>query len=273
MREYGMLHALPLSFFSRPFYQDVAHNWRGTGLLYLLLLLAAAWVPLTIALQAWLSRLVTTSLLPFADQIPPITIRHGQATVEAKQPCLIKDPATNRVAIILDTTGDITSLEGSQASLLLTRTKLFVRRGPHHIAVHDLAAFGTLHISREVVVRLALWLKGPLLILAYPLAVLCSYAYLLLQATVCAGLGLILAREREPQFNYQTSLRLAILATTPSVVIATAAGLLGLRAPVFLGCLAGLALTLAYLYFAIKASLGPRVSDLGASPDVPSFSP
>lgn len=45
MKNYSVFHPLYLSFFSKSLYQDVAKNWKGTGLAYLLLLLALAWVP------------------------------------------------------------------------------------------------------------------------------------------------------------------------------------------------------------------------------------
>jgi hypothetical protein len=45
MKHYGRLQAVYLSFFSGDLYRDVANNWTGIGLVYLLLLLAAAWLP------------------------------------------------------------------------------------------------------------------------------------------------------------------------------------------------------------------------------------
>jgi hypothetical protein len=40
MRRYSIFHPLVLAFYSKPLYQDVGRRWKGTGLGYLLLLLA-----------------------------------------------------------------------------------------------------------------------------------------------------------------------------------------------------------------------------------------
>ena len=47
MKRYSIFHPLVLSFFSKSLYRDVGKNWRGTGLLYLLLIIALLWIPST----------------------------------------------------------------------------------------------------------------------------------------------------------------------------------------------------------------------------------
>ncbi len=44
MKRFGLFHPIWMSFYSRALYRDVAQNWKGTGFLYLLFLLALSWI-------------------------------------------------------------------------------------------------------------------------------------------------------------------------------------------------------------------------------------
>ena len=55
MQEYNNTHTPYMSFYSAPFYQDVARNWHGLGFFYLFLLVIITWLPDIYALQKWVS--------------------------------------------------------------------------------------------------------------------------------------------------------------------------------------------------------------------------
>ena len=78
MKRYSIFHPLVLSFFSKSLYQDVGRNWRGTGLLYLLLVLALVWIPTIIKGQLAMSRWVDGDSKEITKQVPAITITKGQ---------------------------------------------------------------------------------------------------------------------------------------------------------------------------------------------------
>ncbi len=52
MRRYGIIHAPVLAFYSRAFYRDVGTQWGGLSFLYLMLLLAACWLPFLVTTNA-----------------------------------------------------------------------------------------------------------------------------------------------------------------------------------------------------------------------------
>ncbi|HUT34494.1 MAG TPA: DUF1189 family protein [Planctomycetota bacterium] len=272
MRRYSALRAPLLAFYSKALYRDVARNWRGSGVLYPLMLLAVCCVPVVVVAQLRAFTPLAARLAPIAEQLPTITISLGEVSVEATQPYVVKDARTGKAVVILDTTGQTTSLAGTEAKFLLTKTKLFIRQGADDVAAHDASDLPFRRVDREVAAGWLWWLKGPLALLLYPVLLLLSYVYVLAQDTVCGGFGLLVVRNRRWQFDYQTVMRLTGVAATPAVVAATVALVAGLSAPLLVWVIGCFALTMAYLCFAIQATTELRGSDLGASPDVPSFS-
>ncbi|HRR82735.1 MAG TPA: DUF1189 family protein [Planctomycetota bacterium] len=271
--DYSLLHAPLLAFYSKPFYRAVARHWRGSGVLYPLLLLAVCAIPVSVAIQVRVFRPLAARLSPLVAQVPPITIAGGEVSVEADQPYFIRDARTARPIAILDTTGTITSLQGTDALLLLTRTRLLVRQGADDVVAHDASVLPFRRVDRDLASGWLWWLKGPLALLLYPVFLLLSYLYFLAQGIVCTGVGLLLVRKRRWQFNYHTMMRLSSTATTPAVVLATLALLAGMSAPLPAWLLLCFAITLGYLCYAVRAATELRGSDLGASPDMPSFTP
>ena len=272
MRRYSALRAPLLAFYSKALYRDVARNWSGSGVLYPLLLLAACCVPVMVCLQFRAFGPRAAWLAPIVEQIPPITIADGEVSVEATQPYFIRDSKTGKPVAILDTTGQVPSLKGTEARLLLTKTQLFVRQATGEVMAADAAELPFRRMDRRKATLWVWWLNGPLAAALYLVLIPLAYVYLLAQDIVCAGLGLLLVRDQRWQFNYRTVMRLASVAATPAAILATLAIVAGLRAPLAVWLIACFALTVGYLWFGIRAATELRGSDLDATPDLPSFS-
>jgi len=273
VRRYSTLQAVWRSFGSRSLYRDVALYWSGSGLLYLLVLLAVCAVPVTLAVHLRTFAPLAATMAPLVEQLPPIRITDGQVSVDAPQPYRIRSARTGRVVAIIDTTGKVTSLEGTTATLLLTRTRLFARQSDGEIVGRDVATLPLREVDRQIASRWLWWLRGPLALLLYAVFLLLAYAYLIAQGIVCAGVVLLLLRRRRREFSYHTALRLASVAATPAVLVVTAAVVAGVRAPLLLWLAGCFVVTLAYVLVGVSAGAELRGSDLGASPDVPSFTP
>src|SRR6266550_5998622 len=140
MKRYSIFHPLVLSFFSKSLYRDVGKNWRGTGLLYLLLVLALVWIPTMIAGQIGLSRWVDNDSKAITNQIPAITISNGQVSTDVTTPYFIKDPTTGEDIAIIDTTGQYETLANTNAKLLLTKSKLIVEKSAMETQTYELAS-------------------------------------------------------------------------------------------------------------------------------------
>ncbi len=269
MRRYSILHVPLLAFYSKPLYQDVRRFWRGANVLYLLLLLAVCWLPSMIVLHAGLSRFAARVAPPIIAQMPPITIRNGEASVQGQQPCIIKDPESDKPIAIIDTTGEITSLEGTGAAVLLTRTKVVTAEREHQTRTFELSGVNDFYVDSHVLTKWLTLAKRWLVIVLYPCALLMSYAYRLLQAVIYAAVGMLFARSLHANMTYQASMRLAIVATTPAIILDTIVELAGLRIPFWWPIC--LLIAMSYLYFGVKVNAEPAPSDITPSPDVPTF--
>jgi len=119
-RRYTIIHPLFMSFYSKDFYRDVAKNWKNYAFLYLLFLLALCSVMKTVKIHYDFSAFVTRHAPAYISQFPVITFSNGKASIEADEPYFIKDPKSGEDIIIIDTKGQINSLNDTSAVLLLT---------------------------------------------------------------------------------------------------------------------------------------------------------
>src|SRR5882672_4612007 len=127
MRRTSNLRALALSFFSRQLYREVAHEWLGAGVVYLLLVTFLCVLPPLIAMQAGVARFAREEAVPLLEEIPPIVIRDGHLSAAVPMPLVIR--GQNGVALaILDTTGQVTSLDSTEARMLVTSTHAMFRK-------------------------------------------------------------------------------------------------------------------------------------------------
>ena len=84
MKQFGPLQAIWMSFYSAELYRDVARNWRGSGLLYLTIVLALCWLPTPVRWFVNLRGFATTEAPKIARQFPDINISNG--VMQARPP-------------------------------------------------------------------------------------------------------------------------------------------------------------------------------------------
>ncbi len=144
------LRTIFLSFYASSIYKDALNNGRGYGLKYLLIvtlltsaIISAGWVwkirqinPVQLA-DSIMEIIISEPELTFEEninrflnilsQIPDISIKEGKLITEEARPYPITDPVSGNDVAVIDTTGRYKSLEGTDAALLLTETKLIAR--------------------------------------------------------------------------------------------------------------------------------------------------
>lgn len=126
-RKYSIWNALVLSFYSRDLYADVGRAWKGTGYVYLVLILAIVSFFYAVDFQ-----FAAIDKVPgFAEKVPEFQIVNGQFSTSALQPYIW---GSSESAIVFDTTGKIKTLDqipgaGEMGSfLLVTKTQVLTRR-------------------------------------------------------------------------------------------------------------------------------------------------
>ncbi|MEW5747037.1 MAG: DUF1189 family protein [Nitrospirota bacterium] len=252
MRNYTIIHPLFLSFFSRALYRDVARNWKGWGVAYLLLLLSLFWIPETLKIQKDLSAFLAGSAPHYVEQVPTITITNGQASTKETTPLFIYQRDGTTPFAIIDTTGTTSSLGNSPAVLLLTRTALIARNGLSETRTFDLAGIDELVVDKRTVYQWIEWLKAWLPLMLFPFALFFSFLFHLFQTFFAASIGALFARLFGVTLDFRTLVRLAAVSFTPAVLLQIAHVVLDISFPY--KSLFSFLIALGYLYYAVGAN-------------------
>src|SRR4030095_14975845 len=138
MKRYSIFHPLVVSCFSNSLYRDVGKNWGGTGLLYLLLMIALLWIPTIIKGHLGFARFADNDAKGITQQIPAITITNGHASTNVPQPYFIKNPKTGETLAIIDTR-DNSEAGNTTVPLVLTETKLVTNKSATETRIYDLS--------------------------------------------------------------------------------------------------------------------------------------
>lgn len=267
MRRYNVVQPYWLSFFSKDLYRDVAQNWRGFGFVYLLLLLALAWVPDVVTIHRGFAGFVEKEGEALVAQMPKITITKGEVSVDPPGPHYIKDPETGNVIMVIDTSADASELEKyPDAAVLLTRTQFITRQEKRgQTRIQELTGLN-FSIDREGMRRFLGFFKNSMGFVAYPFALLFSYAYRILQALLYGAIGLAMAGIVKTKLEYAASVRLAVIAVTPVIVVSTLLDTLAKTPPYW--WLLCFVIAMWYLFFGVKAAAeAPQeVSPTGVTP-------
>lgn len=251
MKKFSIIHIPVLSFFSKDLYREVGLYWKGLCFAYLLLLLAICWIPGMVKIHTAFSGFINNQAPAFIDQVPEITITDGQVSIEEPQPYYIKVPDSNDVIAVIDTTGTIKSPEDANAFFLLTNTLIITRQSDFETRTVDLSHVKSFTVDSARITRWLNIIKKFLVVIMYPVALLSSYVYRIIQALIYAAIGLLFASMCKVSLSYGALLRLAVVAMTPCMIIKTAFALAGVYFPC-IGMLYIL-IILAYLYFGVYA--------------------
>ena len=262
MRRFTTVHPLFMSFYSKALYQDVGRNWKKISLLYLLLLLSVCSIPIVFRVHSALSDYLHQEAPKIVKQVPVITIDKGVASVNEEMPYIIKDPESSAPLIIIDTTGKTDSLKGSDAIVLLTKTKLFFRRSARDTRTLDLSEIDTLTIDQA---RVYDWIETFLdyfIFVFYPFALLFSFLFRLVEALIFGAIGMLFARNMKVPLRYQATLSLALVSMTPAIILDTLYNYGDINIPFW--WIINFLIAVGYLFFAVKANAEHAGLEAGA---------
>ncbi len=254
MKRFPMLKALYLSFFSRDLYREVGARWKGTGFLYLLLLLAVTWLPVIYKMHGDLSEEIRQEVPKYLEQMPKITIADGHVSIDRPVPHTILEPDGRTPFMVIDTSGRISSLEQTKATVLLTGDQIMFRRPEGAEKIYDLAGTDAF-IDRERADRWVQAVRRYVPVVAYPVALTASFVDRVLEMMFAIAIGMIFTGWLKAPLDAAAVSRLAAVALTPAIVIYTLLLLAGVHVPgspfVFFTVAA------VYLYFAVRANARP----------------
>ncbi|HRU04206.1 MAG TPA: DUF1189 family protein [Candidatus Brocadiia bacterium] len=246
-----------LSLYSAAFYRDVAKRWSGRGFLYLLVLLSVCWAVEAVIIHIRLRAYLRAEVEPVIEQVPPVVIKSGRASVQAPQPVYIK-AASGETLAILDTSGERLDLNGTNASLLLTRFQLYIKNPRYGLQNIRLRNVSNLSIDRTDL-RRACSLVGRWLVPAAYLPVLAGlYGYRVVQALLYGLIAKLMGLLMGARLSYPACLRLSAVAVTPAVLAATIFSILEFQPPYW--WVACFVIAMICLFFGVTANVPSRQS-------------
>jgi hypothetical protein len=127
MKQFSGWQALFLSFCSPALYRDVARNWTGIALLYLLAVISATSLFVAIQINNWTAQGIEQYINPICDQMPKLTIENGKASIDKPSPYKVSDPKTGRTIITFDTREGKADEALEQSTAVVTATCLIIR--------------------------------------------------------------------------------------------------------------------------------------------------
>ena len=254
-REYNVFQALYMSFYSKHLYGDVAKNWKGACLLYLLMVVALIWIPKSIHLQ-----MQTNDLVAFVDKpdvlakLPSFIIDNGAVSVQGDNPYYF--PSDKMPLAVVDTTGAFASLDDHPlTSVLLTKDRFFYRN-QKQVKSYSVSKVDYLEMNQGVAKAWIDILRSYVGLVAYPLGVLGTYFVRIFYTFIYGLLLWAVSSILKFPVTFGIAWRLAVVARTPILIVTTILGILPFNVP-FLALLTvvGTGFLLRYALYSALAEL------------------
>jgi hypothetical protein len=251
-----------MSFYSKSLYKDVAKNWTGLCLLYLLSLVALCLIPEVMTIQSDLSGYLNTEAPKIIRQFPTITVTKGTASVDQQQPFYIRDEKTGQPIIIIDTTGRVTTLNGSPASILVGKEAVIVRRDNGDTRSFDLSGIDRVTVDKTALYNLTDTIDEWFAFMIYPFALFISFLLHAAEVFFYAAVGVLFLRLSRASMPFRILVRLAAVSITPVMIVSTVLFVAGQNVPYW--WLFSFAASMGYLFYAIRAASSQDVREVSA---------
>ena len=255
MRRYSILHPLWMAFYAGDIYDDVARNWRIQPFLYLIVLLAIGWIPGSMQIQNTVNDWVTHEAPFIIEQMPTITISEGQLSTSVNGPVMIHD-RTDHVFMIIDPTGAYTSLDGTEASVLLTKTEIHVRDATSNVQKQPIFSGPEEQLTQETLYEITDYVRSLVNTFIFPCLVVVSYIFHMVQVLIYGFLGSHYLTALRKALPYRTLVHLAIIAITPAILLDGLHDLMNTPFPSWFWWPVCFLLSIGYLVFGIRVVTG-----------------
>jgi hypothetical protein len=239
---------IPLAFYSQDAYRFVYWKWKVSGVLYLLVLVAIACTLSVTRAQIGFIKWANEEAVFYANQIPKITIQNGEASTDVETPYLIKDE-TGEVAAIIDLTGELKSVDETNARVLLTKTDVSVKKDARETRTYQLAEIRIKEVDKTRILGWVDTAKFWFIPVVYPLIVLFGFIFRLAQVLIYSLVTM--AFIPRAQRTYLRVFRLTAVAVTPIILIDAVVGFFSIEIPAW--WFAGILIAVGYIFFAAKS--------------------
>lgn len=252
MKEYTYIHALYLSFFSRPFYQHVAKNWKGLCFSYLLLALCLYWIPEMVRTQSEVSEFLSAEAPKYIKQVPVIRISQGTVSLQEEVPYYVTVPGKNIPFAIIDPSGQVTSLDKTGAWILLTRSELIIKNNISESRTFSLTGMNDLTIDQKMLFDWVETFTTIFPIILFPFVLFFSFFAYIAQVLLSAWIGTLFVRKFQMAIDFKALIRLSAVSCTPAIILQALHALFNIPFPYRFSI--SFLISLGYLYYAIGSN-------------------
>jgi len=229
------------------FYKEVKDIQLAKGLKYVFSLVLLITVVITIRYSYDFRRGLNIAVNWTIQNLPPIEIQNGVAIVDVKQPFKIIE---EDFAVIIDATGEITSLDGYERGVLLMKDRIMYKESDIKTETYNLSNIQTLRIDENFMRALrrnAVWILFPIMfVMLYIGFCVARFLQILLFSIISVATSSI----ANIKLSYKQLFNIGIYAITPSTILGALLIILGLRLPLF-----GIIYSGVYIIYLIMAIL------------------
>lgn len=258
MNKYSYAQAPFLSFFSKDYYRYISNEKSGTGFLYLFLLLALYVIPSVFSAESEFNDFVNYEAPKIITQVPEITIVNGEASIEEPQPYTITDPDTNKPLVIIDTTGQVTSLQNTEARMLVAKSYVMYEKNAYETRTYDLSDIEGFVLNQSLINEWLNIAQEYFFLALYPLMLLGLFVAQIIRMLIYAVIGIIFTKILKSSNDYSSLLRLSVISFTPVILIQMIIEILGISIP-FSGIIFFL-VAMTYLFFGVYSAKNTETS-------------
>lgn len=251
MSQFNIFQALYMSFYSKDLYRDVGRNWGGGAFLYLFVLVSVVWTIYAATFLPPLYRYDHVAIDRVVAEIPVLEIQDGVLKTPEARPYVIENNVAkkhDRFKLIIDTTGEYTSLDHSDADILVTSTTTMMRTKPNEVRVYNYPK------DLTETIRPIEWkdtLIKALYVIAIPalfFIILGAFCYHILKALIYSLIGKVFASS----LSYGTILQITLVAITPALLLSLLLSLL--HQSFFMEWVLYFMISIFYMFFGISAN-------------------
>ncbi len=222
MRKFNIFQGIYMIFFSKEFYRDVAKNWRGMAILFLIILTFISSAATIITVDRYISKFISKVAPEIIHQVPPVVIKNGKIQTPQKKVYSISYKADeDSFLCIIDTTGKHRSIEKSGADILITETHLMVKKSDNEVRSYSLADAEDLEITRDDLKNIIEIFSSWYLILIAPLIIFFIIIYKLILMLVYSVVALIANAVTNKRLDYGALLSVSAVAMGPILIADT----------------------------------------------------
>lgn len=238
------------------FYKEVKDFRMSKGMGYIFSLVLLITIALSIRYSYDFKRGLNIAIDWARQNLPTIQIQNGIVNVDVKQPYKVQ---AEDFAVIIDTTGEITSLDEYKRGILLMKDKIMYKESEVKTESYNLSGIQSFMLDENFLNKLkknAVWVLFPfMVIILYIIFCIARFFQLLLFSIISVAVSSI----AHIKLSYKQLFNIGIYAITPSTILGALLAIFGIQVPLFGIIYSGL-----YIIYLIIAILNCREKSVEA---------